>query len=48
MGEMLGATNLPITFSDDKHAMTQYELELVFDQLVAYLKVLPSWTVFCV
>jgi uncharacterized protein (DUF2236 family) len=32
VGEMLGATNLPLTFSDAKHAMTQYEPELVFDQ----------------
>ena len=32
VGEMLGATNLPLTFSDTKHAMTQYEPELVFDQ----------------
>ena len=32
VGEMLGASNLPLTFSDAKHAMTQYEPELVFDQ----------------
>jgi len=28
----LGATNLPVTFSDARHAMSQYEPELVFDQ----------------
>jgi uncharacterized protein (DUF2236 family) len=32
VGEMLGATNLPITFADAKHAMQQYEAELVFDE----------------
>ena len=32
VGEMLGATNLPVTFSDAQHAMSQYEPELVFDQ----------------
>jgi uncharacterized protein (DUF2236 family) len=31
VGEMLGATNLPITFNDAKNAMKQYEFELVFD-----------------
>jgi uncharacterized protein (DUF2236 family) len=32
VGEMLGATNLPMTFNDAKNAMKQYEPELVFDQ----------------
>ena len=32
VGEMLGATNLPSTFSGARQAMTQYEPELVFDQ----------------
>jgi uncharacterized protein (DUF2236 family) len=32
VGEMLGATNLPVTYSDAKHEMSQYEPELVFDQ----------------
>ena len=32
VGEMLGATNLPVTFSEAKFAMSQYESELVFDQ----------------
>jgi uncharacterized protein (DUF2236 family) len=32
VGEMLGATNLPVTFSDATHEMSQYEPELVFDQ----------------
>jgi len=32
VGEMLGATNLPITFNDAKNAMKQYESELVFNQ----------------
>jgi uncharacterized protein (DUF2236 family) len=32
VGEMLGATNLPVTFSSAIHEMSQYEPELVFDQ----------------
>ena len=32
VGEMLGAANLPITFSDAKDSMVEYEAELVFDQ----------------
>jgi len=32
VGEMLGATNLPMSFNDAKVAMKQYESELVFDQ----------------
>jgi uncharacterized protein (DUF2236 family) len=32
VGEMLGATNLPVTFSSAIHEMWQYEPELVFDQ----------------
>jgi uncharacterized protein (DUF2236 family) len=32
IGEMLGATNLPLTFNDAKQAMAEYESELVFDQ----------------
>ena len=31
VGEMLGATNLPVTFNDAKSAMKQYEFELIFD-----------------
>jgi uncharacterized membrane protein len=29
---MLGATNLPVTYSDATHEMSQYEPELVYDQ----------------
>ena len=46
VGEMLGATNLPITFSDAKLAMSQYEHELVFDQRTREtLKSIESYSV---
>ena len=46
VGEMLGATNLPITFSDAKLAMSQYEPELVFDQRTREtLKSIESYSV---
>ena len=46
VGEMLGATNLPITFSDAKLAMAQYEPELVFDQRTREtLKSIESYSV---
>ena len=46
VGEMLGATNLPVTFSDAKLAMAQYEPELVFDQRTREtLKSIESYSV---
>ena len=46
VGEMLGATNLPVTFSDAKHAMSQYEPELIFDQRTREtLQSIESYTV---